>query len=114
MTPRARLIALSLTFLLSPGAAEAVENAVHIVRGHGPAHHDHDDEHHHDRDRDEHGCTATFHACGCCAHVVPTTVRAAGVRLDVECDEARVPPLPAPPVSAGRDATDDLLRPPIG
>jgi hypothetical protein len=108
-------MAMTLVFLLSPGAAEATENIVHIATGHGFAHAAHEDDHHHDEPTtDEHGCSATFHSCGCCATVVPFAVRSPLVATTPDSDDARVLPMPEPAEGHGREPLHNLLRPPIG
>jgi len=59
-----QLCALLLAFLLTPGAGEVVENAVHLVADGHTAHAIDDAEH--APAGDEHGCTGMMHCCACC------------------------------------------------
>ena len=67
-----RVLAAMLVISLSPGIAEAAEDASHwLAEGHTlhaplsvPSNAGHDD-HARKHAEDEHGCTALFHVCGC-------------------------------------------------
>jgi hypothetical protein len=88
---RLRICALVLALATLPGAVESLENLCHLVaRGHSAhALAAHGDRH---EAGPEHGCTPTFHFCGCHASLVilgsqilpPIHLRAAGSpgRLD--------------------------------
>ena len=83
-----RVVALLLAVVLSPGVAEAAEDAAHwIAEGHtlhvSAGEHaasgeeaKHDDGH----ATDEHGCSALFHLCGC--HSPAPSMVTARVALD--------------------------------
>ena len=82
--PVFRLLVLLLALAMMPGAAELFESAVHLVsEGHVahavPESGSESDAHH--PEGPEHGCTPTFHLCGCHASLafvgpvgVPVTV----------------------------------------
>lgn len=58
-----KMIALMLVFVLTPGAAEIVENAAHLAKDGHTAHAIDDAEH--TPAGDEHGCSGTIHVCAC-------------------------------------------------
>ncbi len=64
-----KIFALILTLAMLPGISEFIENAVHLVTkghlAHAVATSDH-----HTPTSPEHGCTPTFHFCGCHANLV--------------------------------------------
>lgn len=63
-----QLVAALLVFLLTPGLAEMVDDAVHLVR---TGHTEHSATHAGSHGTDaEHGCTGTFHTCSC--HQTPS------------------------------------------
>lgn len=112
MPRRLSPLAIVLAFLLFPGSAEALENAVHLVtEGHG-AHAIADEEH--DPEGDEHGCSPTFHTCGCHAVTSPMTPPAEAA-LSVRTPAASDTPSPSwgDRCYHGRDDAGLLLRPPI-
>lgn len=69
-----RLVTLLLVFVLTPGAAEIVENVAHLAADGHLAHAVDDDDH--APEGDEHGCSATMHLCAC--HSAPCFLLADG------------------------------------
>jgi hypothetical protein len=59
-----KICALTLALAMVPGAAEIVESAVHIMTE-GHLAHAAPEGDHHEPAGPEHGCTPTFHLCGC-------------------------------------------------
>lgn len=113
----ARLIAMILTVGLMPGAAEAVENSVHLVR---EGHLAHVSEHNgHTSDEapadDEHGCNSVFHACAC--HVSTSFIVRAELAEHTapRMVSASIPTItvPSDTVGAASGELASLLRPPI-
>lgn len=106
-----RPVALVLALLTAPGVAEAAENLVHVVTDGTLAHSAHDDEHEHDDG--EHGCTATFHACGCCAVGVPCVLPAPAAQALANEIAVDAPRTSTTPDLHPHEVVDFLLRPPI-
>ncbi len=102
-------IAAVLVFLMTPGLAELVDDAVHLLRTghteHAAAHDDHGDA------SGEHGCTGTFHTCPC--HHSPTFAPAADLP-DVVGSTAAVHPVAWREGRPADGVRFELLRPPIG
>jgi len=63
MSTVARLLALLLVFVLTPGSTEIVENAVHLATDGHMAHAIDDADH--TSEGGEHGCSGVIHSCGC-------------------------------------------------
>ncbi|MCE9572299.1 MAG: hypothetical protein K8W52_04020 [Deltaproteobacteria bacterium] len=113
---RARILALLLVLVLWPSAAETIEQVAHWARFGGAAHagdghaapcNDDDDD---PRGCTEHGCTPTFHVCGC--HGTP--MNTAGVAVAVPRPTASHRAISAAPLALeGRPAAAPQLRPPI-
>lgn len=57
------IIAGLLVYVMTPGALELTENALHLLR-HGDTAHA-DAKHAPDGPNDEHGCSGSYHACTC-------------------------------------------------
>ncbi|MBV1861326.1 MAG: hypothetical protein KUG77_23105 [Nannocystaceae bacterium] len=103
-----QLCALLLAFLLTPGAGEVVENAVHLVADGHTAHSIDDAEH--APAGDEHGCTGMMHSCAC--HGVPSVALCdAPVALAASARGLGLA-LPQPDGSAASGHGDRLDRPP--
>ena len=109
-----RLVAILLAVGLTPGAAEAVENSVHLLReGHLAHVAEHKGHAENEPAGDEHGCNSVFHACAC--HV------SASFTVQVNSTEQSVPRAVSLPAAALSEMTlgasdgklDSLLRPPI-
>ena len=58
-------IAIVMVYLMTPGAGELTENAVHLISNGHTAHAFDDAEH--EPTGAEHGCSSTFHVCQCCS-----------------------------------------------
>jgi len=63
MSTLARVLALILVFVLTPGSTEVVENAVHLATDGHTAHAIDDADH--TPEGGEHGCSGIIHSCGC-------------------------------------------------
>ncbi len=61
---RSKICALVLALAMMPGAVELMENAAHLATEGHLAHAAADGDRHEPADP-EHGCTSTFHLCGC-------------------------------------------------
>lgn len=92
---RSKICALILALAMMPGSSEVFESAFHLMTEGHLAHAASDGDHH--ETGPEHGCTPTFHVCGCHASlsfvgppVVPkVTLR---VSLSVEAPKPVAPP----------------------
>lgn len=92
-----RLLVLVLVLAMVPGAAELVESAFHLLTE-GHLAHAAPDGDHHEPTGPEHGCTPTFHFCGCHANLSllgPQTPPAIPLRASL-VDEAPRPSAPSP------------------
>lgn len=105
-------VALLMTFVMTPGSAELVENAFHLVQ-HGDVAHDGSPGHGHTESGDEHGCSGSYHICVChhtTAFVASAVVGVAALVV--------FPPVTSHPGLRGEDAPasfdlSDIFRPPI-
>lgn len=61
---RLKICALAILLVLTPGAVEIVENGTHLLTE-GHLAHSAADGDRHEPAGPEHGCTPTFHLCGC-------------------------------------------------
>jgi hypothetical protein len=107
-----RTLALVLAFSLMPGAAEAVENVVHLA-GEGHLAHAAKHEDRHEPEGDEHGCNSVFHACTCHA---PASFLVRSVTRSVAPDvpvRDRAPRWQARGLAPSPGVVAGLLRPPI-
>ena len=106
---RTWILALLLTLSLLP-SMEVIELAVHLVQHGDLAHGDRDGHEKSALGSDEHGCSGTFHLCGC--HTASALASAEISAHAIHCPTSRDACFP----SAGRDglgATAPPIRPPI-
>lgn len=81
-----------------PGLGEIFESAAHVVEtgvgAHDGVEHDHDGDEH--GDSEEHGCSGTFHLCGCCPRVSFAGPPALAAPIDPTAERVRLLTIPLP------------------
>jgi hypothetical protein len=108
---RARIVALLIVLSIVPSSMELIEVAVHWIEHGDLAHGDQDGHDTSALGTDEHGCSGTFHLCGC--HTA--SVLAPSIATVVHGFDAIDTRMCFTPVTrAGLGAMAPPIRPPIG
>ena len=107
---RARFLAFLLVLSIVPSSMELIEIAVHWIEHGDLAHADADGHGSSALGTDEHGCSGTFHLCGC--HTA--SVLAPSIAVDIRAFNSLDPGGCFEPVTRdGLSATAPPIRPPI-
>lgn len=102
------IIAVFMTYLMTPGAFELTEHAVHLI-GHGDTAHA-DGDHTDDGASDEHGCSGPYHFCTC--HHSVTFIPAASDDNPATKVDAGMMAETGPTSAVDSGYTDEVYRPP--